>query len=96
MRLKYEKIAQIACDQISNCYLCVAWNKRKKRDNQPAMQWWLGILVVNETKEKNHRFVKIKFVKNGPKKGNGATQQVTRARQKVWLRAKPTRLREAP
>ena len=70
--------------------------QKKKRDNQPAMQWWLGILVVNETKEKNHRFVKIKFVKNGPKKGNGATQQVTRARQKVWLRAKPTRLREAP
>ena len=71
--------------------------QKKKRDNQPAMQWWLGILVVNETKEKNHRSVRqIKFVKNGPKKRNGATQQVTRARQKVWLRAKPTRLREAP
>ena len=92
MRLKNKRHKKVAIKY--QIVICVLYGTKEK--GTISLQWWLDILVVYETKEKNHRFVNIKFVKNGHKKRNGATQQVTRASQKVWLRAKPTRLRLAP
>ena len=65
MRLKNKRHKKVAIKY--QIVICVLYGTKEK--GTISLQWWLDILVVNETKEKNHRSIRSNLSKMGPRSG---------------------------